>query len=146
MQAYLLTSWLRGVVHVYNLPCKKPNPKSVTPQYLRSSFPVILEVVVALVVVTLLLQISPAQLVVGSATDKPMTVSFINLPALHCIGQILTIFNIDADRPEVRAVEHALVGAGEARDGRPVDVVLEQTPLRTLIRDVGPRGNRSWDT
>ena len=52
---------------------------------------------------------------------------------------------VDADWPEVRAVEGALVRAGEALDGGPVDVVLEQPSLGTLVGDVGPRGDRRRD-
>ena len=88
---------------------------------------------------TLLLQISAAHLVVVSATSKCLA----HFPALNKLS--LTLFHLDADRPEVGAVEDALVGAGEARDGRPVDVVLEQPPLWALVRHVGPRGNRSRD-
>ena len=54
-------------------------------------------------------------------------------------------FDIDADRPEVGSVEEAVVGAGEAHDGRRVDVVLEHQPLGTLVRHVGPRGNGGRD-
>ena len=54
----------------------------------------------------------------------------------------LTLFiDIDADRPKVGAVEETVVGAGEAHDGRRVDVVPEHQPLGTLVRHVGPRGN-----
>ena len=59
--------------------------------------------------------------------------------------QSLTLFHLDADRPEVGAAKDDLFGAGEARDGRPVDVVLEQPPLWALVRHVGPSGNRSRD-
>ena len=62
------------------------------------------------------------------------------------VGQLsLTCHNLDADGPEVRAVEGSLVGAGEAHDGRPVDVVLKQEILWALVRHVGPRGNRGRD-
>ena len=154
--------------------------------------------VVTLLLLLLLLQVSPAHLVVVSAAGTTMSVPFESLqgdpsrwpkppvdfkskvpiwPGLAALAwpgqsgtlllkstggfgqrdgspctniafqicQILTFFNLDADRPKVGAVEHALVGASEARDGRPVDVVFEQPPLWTLVRDVGPRGNRSWD-
>ena len=59
--------------------------------------------------------------------------------------QSLTLFHLDADRPEVGAVEVAVVGAGEAHDGRRVDVVPEHQPLGTLVRHVGPRGNGGRD-